>query len=179
MVTVNISGIQLQGHKFLDSLFETLNETKLNPGSLELEVTESVLMNSRENAAAVLRVLRDRGVKVSVDNFGTSYTSLGNLKKLPLDALKIDRSFVSKITGSPDQATAKVSSMIDMGQDLNLRVIAEGVESIEGLEFLWAHNCDEAVGYYFGQPVPAEQFGENFQPQCFLRARKSSGTTVN
>ena len=175
MVTVNISGIQLQGHKFLDSLFETLNETKLNPESLELEVAESVLMNSRENAAAVLRVLRDRGVKVSVDNFGTSYTSLGNLKKLPLDALKIDRSFVSKITGSPDQAAAKVSSMIEMGKDLNLRVIAEGVESFEGLEFLWAHNCDEAVGYYFGQPVPAEQLGEHFQPQRFLRARNSSG----
>ena len=111
-------------------------------------------------------------MKVSVDNFGTSYTSLGNLKKLPLDALKIDRSFVSKITGSPDQAAAKVSSMIEMGQDLNLRVIAEGVESIEGLEFLWAHNCDEAVGYYFGQPVPAEQFGENFQPQCVLEGEE-------
>ena len=173
MITVNISGIQLQSDKFLDSLFETLNETKLNPESLELDVAESVLRDSRENAAAVLSVLRDRGVKVSVDNFGTSYTSLGNLKKLPLDALKIDRSFVSRITRNPDQATAKVSSMIDMGQDLNLRVVAEGVESVEGLEFLWVHNCDEAVGYYFGPPVPAERFGENFRPQRFLRTRNS------
>jgi diguanylate cyclase (GGDEF)-like protein/PAS domain S-box-containing protein len=171
MVTVNISGIQLLSDKFLDSLFETLNETKLNPGSLELDVTESVLRNRPEDIAPILRVLRYRGVKVSVDNFGTSYSSLSSLKKLPLDALKIDRSFVSGITANPDQASAKVSSMIEMGQDLNLRVIAEGVESVEGLEFLWAHNCDEGVGYYFGQPVPAEQFGEKFQPQRFLRTR--------
>jgi EAL domain-containing protein (putative c-di-GMP-specific phosphodiesterase class I) len=146
MVTVNISGIQLRSERFLDSLFETLNETGLNPGSLELDVTESVLTNSPEDTATILRVLRNRGVKVSVDNFGRSNTSLSSLKKLPLDALKIDRSFVSRITGKPDQAAAKVSSMIEMGQDLNLRVIADGVESFEGLEFLWAHNCDEAVG---------------------------------
>ena len=179
MVTVNISGIQLQSNKFLDSLFQILNETKLNPESLELDVAESVLKNSPEDTVPILRVLRDRGVKVSVDNFGKSDTSLSSLKKLPLDALKIDRSFVSRITGNPDQAAAKVSSMIELGKDLNLRVIAEGVESVEGLEFLWAHNCDEGVGYYFGQPVPAEQFGENLQPQRFLRTRNSSGTPAN
>ncbi len=179
MVTVNVSGIQLRSDRFLDSLFETLNETKLDPESLELDVAESVLRNRPEDTAPILRVLRDKGVRVSVDNFGSSYTSLGSLKKLPLDALKIDRSFVSRITGKPDQATAKVSSMIAIGQDLNLRVIADGVESFEGLEFLWAHNCDEAVGYYFGQPVPAEQFGEKFQPQRFLRTRNSTGVKAN
>ena len=178
MVIVNISGIQLLSDRFLDSLFETLTETRLNPRSLELDVTESVLRNSPEDTARVLRVLRDKGVKVSVDNFGTSHTTLSSLKKLPLDALKMDRSFVSRITGTPDKATAKVSSMIDLGRDLHLRVIAEGVESVESLEFLWAHNCDEAVGYYFGQPVPAGQFGEKFQPEKSLRTRNSFGVSA-
>jgi len=178
MVIVNISGIQLLSDRFLDSLFETLTETRLNPRSLELDVTESVLRNSPEDTARVLRVLRDKGVKVSVDNFGTSHTTLSSLKKLPLDALKMDRSFVSRITGTPDNATAKVSSMIDLGRDLHLRVIAEGVESVESLEFLWAHNCDEAVGYYFGQPVPAGQFGEKFQPEKSLRTRNSFGVSA-
>ena len=104
-----------------------------------------------------------------------SYTHLDVYKRqeLPLDALKIDRRFISRIAGNPDETT-KVSTIIEMGQNLNLRVIAEGVETTKDLEFLWTHHCDEAMGYYFGQPVPSGQFGEMFRAPTFLGASNSS-----
>ena len=177
-VTVNISGVELQNDHFLDGLFETLNATGVNPGSLELDITESALMNYPARTASILKALKQRGVRVSVDNFGTGSSNLTSLQRLPLDSLKIDRTLISGVTGNPDETT-KVSAMIEMGQNLNLRVIAEGVETSEDLEFLWAHKCDEAVGYYFGQPVPAEQFGDNFRPQEFLIARNSFRNVAN
>jgi EAL domain-containing protein (putative c-di-GMP-specific phosphodiesterase class I) len=122
--------------------------------------------------------VKQRGVKVSAGNFGTGFSSLTSLQRLPLDSLKIDRTLISRVTGDRDETT-KVSAMIEMGKDLKLRVIAEGVETSENLEYLWAHNCDEAVGYYFGQPVPAEQFGDEFRPQEFLTARNSFRDSAN
>ncbi len=160
-VAVNISEIQLQTDHFLDGLFETLNATGLDPESLELEVSESVLKKRSEQTTSLLRVLRDRGVKVSVDNFGIGDPKLTGLHKLPLDGLKIDRAVIGRIAGNPNE-TAKVSAIITMGKDLKLRVIAEGVETADDLRFLRAHHCDEAVGYYLGFPVPAEQFGKPF-----------------
>ena len=172
-MAVNISEVQLQDDHFLDGLFETLNATGLDPGSLELDITESALRKRLQQTASILKVLRDRGVKVSADNFGTGYSSLTTLRELPLDALKIDRRFISRIAGNPDETT-KVSTIIEMGQNLNLRVIAEGVETTKDLEFLWTHHCDEAMGYYFGQPVPSGQFGEMFRAPTFLGASNSS-----
>jgi diguanylate cyclase (GGDEF)-like protein/PAS domain S-box-containing protein len=163
-MAVNVSGTQFQSADFLDGLFATLSETGLDPGTLELDVTESVLMRHPENAASTLKTLRDKGVHVSVDNFGTGNTSLSNMQKLPLDALKIDRSFVRRITTDPD-GTATVGAIISMGQSLNLRVIAEGVETAEDLEFLWEHDCDEAQGNFFSRPVLPEQLASLFQPQ--------------
>jgi diguanylate cyclase (GGDEF)-like protein/PAS domain S-box-containing protein len=177
-VAVNISEIQLQDDHFLDGLFEILNATGLNPGSLELDIAESALLKRPQQTTATLKVLRDGGVKVSADNFGTGYSSLTTLRELPLDALKIDRRFISRIAGNPDETT-KVSTIIEMGQDLNLRVIAEGVETIKDLEFLWAHDCDEAFGYYFGQPVPSSQFGETFPSAEVLGRRKLVGRGGN
>ena len=178
MVAVNVSEIELQNDRFLDDLFETLNESGLAPGSLQLDVTESVLMEHHARTTPLLKALKQRGVKVSVDNFGTGMSDLTKLQGLPLDALKIDRTLIGRVARDPDE-TARVSGMIEMGQNLNLRVIAEGVETSEDLQFLWAHNCDEAVGYYFGQPVPAEQFGEKFRPREFLIAKKSFRKTSN
>ena len=177
-VTVNISEIELQNEHFLDDIFEAIDETGLDPECLQLDVTESVLMKQHVRTVPVLKVLKQRGIKLAVDNFGTGSSNLASLQKLGLDAVKIDRALIGRVAGDPDE-TAKVSAMIEMGQNLNLCVIAEGVETSEDLRFLWAHNCDEAVGYYFGQPVPAEQFGEKFRPEEFLSARSTFRDRLN
>jgi diguanylate cyclase (GGDEF)-like protein/PAS domain S-box-containing protein len=163
-MAVNVSGTQFQSEDFLDDLLATLSETGLDPGALELDVTESVLMKRPENAALILKSLRDKGVQVSVDNFGKVKTSLSSMQKLPVDAIKIDRSLVRRITTDPD-GTATVGAIISIGQSLNLRVIAEGVETAEDLEFLWEHNCDEAQGNFFSRPVPPEQLVSLFHLQ--------------
>jgi diguanylate cyclase (GGDEF)-like protein/PAS domain S-box-containing protein len=157
-MAVNVSAVEFRNENFLDNLFATLSETGLDPACLELEVTESVLMKNAELAASILQSLRKKGVRVAIDDFGTGYSSLSYLRKFPLDALKIDQSFVRQIANSSDE-TIIVSAIISMGRSLHLRVIAEGVETAEDLEFLQDRECDEAQGYYFSRPVPAEQFG--------------------
>jgi diguanylate cyclase (GGDEF)-like protein len=156
-MAVNISAMEFRDDNFVDRVFAILEETGLDPGSLELELTESVLMKRVESAASVLQALRARGVQLAVDDFGTGYSSLSYLRKFPVDALKIDQSFVRQITTSPDE-TSIVTAVISMGRSLKLRVVAEGVETLEELEFLRAHQCDEAQGYFFSRPVPPRQF---------------------
>jgi diguanylate cyclase (GGDEF)-like protein/PAS domain S-box-containing protein len=156
-MAVNVSAVQFRDEHFLESIFAALAETGLDPGSLELELTESALMKQPEVAASILKTLRNEGVVVSVDDFGTGYSSLSYLKKLPLDILKIDQSFVHHLSENSDDA-AITTAIISMGQSLNLRIIAEGVETAEDLAFLKAHGCDEVQGFYFSRPVPAEQF---------------------
>jgi diguanylate cyclase (GGDEF)-like protein/PAS domain S-box-containing protein len=156
-MAVNVSAVQFGSENFLKDLFATLDKTGLDPQSLELEMTESVLMKHNGLARSILGILREKGVLVSVDDFGTGYSSLSYLRKFPVDSLKIDQSFVSQIDASP-HSMAIVSAIISMGQNLNLRVIAEGVETAGDLAFLKERNCDEAQGYYFSRPVPAEQF---------------------
>ena len=156
-MAVNISSMEFRDDGFLEGVFATLKDTGLDPKSLELELTESVLMKRAESAATVLKTLRDSGVQVAVDDFGTGYSSLSYLRKFPIDALKIDQSFVRQITTVPDDTTI-VHAMISMGRSLKLRVVAEGVETRQELEFLQHHNCDEAQGYYFSRPVLPQQF---------------------
>jgi len=158
-MAVNISAMEFRDDNFLESVFAILRETGLDPRSLELELTESVLMEHAESAASVLQTLRARGVQVAVDDFGTGYSSLSYLRKFPIDALKIDQSFVRQITTAPDDTTI-VTAVISMGRSLKLRVVAEGVETQEELVFLQAHQCDEAQGYYFSRPVLPEQFAK-------------------
>jgi len=158
-MAVNISAMEFRGDHFLEGIFAILEETGLEPRSLELELTESVLMKHAESTQTVLKTLRARGVQVAVDDFGTGYSSLSYLRKFQIDALKIDQSFVHQVTTTPDD-TAIVSAIISMGRSLNLRVVAEGVETQEELAFLQAHHCDEAQGYYFSRPVPPDQFAK-------------------
>src|SRR5580700_7653994 len=127
-IAVNISSMEFREDNFLESVFTTLSETGLDPRFLELELTESVLMKRAESAASVLKTLRTRGVQIAVDDFGTGYSSLSYLRKFPIDALKIDQSFVRQITSAPDDSTI-VTAVISMGRSLRLRVIAEGVET--------------------------------------------------
>jgi len=158
-MAVNISAMEFRDDSFLESVFAILSETGLDPRSLELELTESVLMKRAESAASVLKSLRARGVQLAVDDFGTGYSSLSYLRKFPIDALKIDQSFVRQITTAPDETTI-VTAVISMGRSLKLRVVAEGVETQEELAFLQAHQCDEAQGYFFSRPVVAQQFAK-------------------
>jgi len=156
-MAVNVSAKEFRAEHFLDQLFVILEETGMDPTLLELELTESVLMKHAESAASILRTLRDRGVQVAVDDFGTGYSSLSYLRKFPIDALKIDQSFVGQITAAEDDASI-VTAVIGMAQSLRLRVVAEGVETLGQLEFLQAQKCDEAQGYYFSRPVPSLEF---------------------
>jgi diguanylate cyclase (GGDEF)-like protein/PAS domain S-box-containing protein len=158
-MAVNISSMEFRDDNFLESVFAALRDSGLDPRSLELELTESVLMKRAESAASVLKTLRARGVQIAVDDFGTGYSSLSYLRKFPIDALKIDQSFVRQLTSAPDDSTI-VTAIISMGRSLKLRVVAEGVETHEELVFLQAHQCDEAQGYYFSRPVLPEQFAK-------------------
>jgi diguanylate cyclase (GGDEF)-like protein len=156
-MAVNVSAIEFRAAGFLEGLFMILNETGLDPKSLELELTETALMKHAESTAAILQILRQSGVRVAVDDFGTGYSSLSYLRKFPIDALKIDQSFVRQLaTGGDDVAI--VSAVINMARSLKLRVIAEGVETQAEVDFLQVHGCDEAQGYYFAKPMPAGQF---------------------
>lgn len=156
-MAVNVSAMEFRADSFLEGLFAILRETGLDPRSLELELTESVLMKRAESAASILRALRERGVQVALDDFGTGFSSLSYLRKFPVDALKIDQSFVRQISTAGDDTTI-VRAVIALGRSLKLRVVAEGVEELAELEFLRAHHCDEAQGYYFSRPVPAPEF---------------------
>jgi diguanylate cyclase (GGDEF)-like protein len=158
-MAVNISAMEFRNENFLEGVFAALADTGLEPGFLELELTESVLMKHVESTESILEKLRARGVRVAVDDFGTGYSSLSYLQKFPIDALKIDQSFIRRITTAPGETTI-VTAIISMARSLNLRVIAEGVETYKELEFLQAHRCDEAQGYYFSRPVPPEQFAK-------------------
>jgi diguanylate cyclase (GGDEF)-like protein/PAS domain S-box-containing protein len=158
-VAVNISAMEFRQEEFLGGVFAVLEETGLDPSCLELELTESILMKNIESTEAILKALRARGAQVAVDDFGTGYSSLSYLRRFPIDALKIDQSFVRQITNAPDE-TSIVTAIISMGRNLKLRVVAEGVETQQELAFLQAHHGDEAQGYYFSRPVPAAEFAK-------------------
>ena len=159
-VAVNISTVEFRSKNFLEGIRAILLETGLEPPFLELELTESVLMQHPESTASVLRALKSIGVRLAVDDFGTGYSSLSYLRRFPIDVLKIDQSFLHDIARPETKDAAIVSAVITMGKNLKHRVIVEGVETEEQVAFLRAHRCDEAQGFYFSPPVAPEQFAE-------------------
>jgi diguanylate cyclase (GGDEF)-like protein/PAS domain S-box-containing protein len=163
-VAVNISAAEFRHKDFLDNLRAILEDTGLDPRHLELELTEAALMQHVQSTAFALRAIKAVGVQLAVDNFGTGYSSLSQLKRFPIDALKVDQSFVKGITTDPDDAPI-VSAAISMGKSLKQRVVAEGVETEQQLAFLRAQQCGEGQGNYFSEPMTAEEFAE------FLEAR--------
>jgi diguanylate cyclase (GGDEF)-like protein/PAS domain S-box-containing protein len=178
-MAVNISAIEFHSENFLENLFAALREVGLDPRSLEVELTESLLMRHAEAAAVILQSLRGEGVQVALDDFGTGYSSLSYLRKFPLDSLKIDQSFVRQISTSGGDAPI-VTAVISMAHSLKLRVIAEGVETPDELAFLRARQCDKAQGYYFSRPVRPEEFAKLLDQDLSIQhdALKAAGCEV-
>jgi diguanylate cyclase (GGDEF)-like protein/PAS domain S-box-containing protein len=158
-VAVNLSARQFQQKDLESRVREILQEAGVDPQLLQLELTESVLMQEPEAAARTMRGLRRAGVKLSVDDFGTGYSSLAYLKRFPIDTLKIDRAFVRDVTTDPDDA-AIVASIIGLARGLRLKVVAEGVENAEQVQFLRAHGCDEMQGFYAARPAAGSDLAE-------------------
>jgi diguanylate cyclase (GGDEF)-like protein len=163
-IAVNISARQFHDQDLAQTVIRILEETGLPPNYLELELTESSIMQNAEFAAGMLSRLKSRGINISIDDFGTGFSSLASLKRLPIDALKIDQSFVRDATTDDDDA-ALVMAIITLAHNLRLKVIAEGVETEDQLRLLQLLRCDEIQGYFFSKPLPAETFVSLFEPQ--------------
>ena len=155
-IAVNFSVKQLQSRKLIATITDILAETGLAPAALEVEITESIAIKDLDLAIGILESLREIGVKISLDDFGTGYSSLAVLKYLPLDRLKIDRSFIRELRANTVDAGI-VRTIVNLGHELNLNVVAEGVETVEQLEFLRSINCDTVQGFLFSRPLPAAE----------------------
>jgi diguanylate cyclase (GGDEF)-like protein/PAS domain S-box-containing protein len=159
VMAVNLSAVQFSQKNLGEMIVSILHESGLPPSGLELEITEGAIMQNAEPAIALLQKLKEMGMHLSVDDFGTGYSSLSYLKHFPINKLKIDQTFVRDLMIDPDDAVI-ASTIINLGHSLKLKVIAEGVETMEQLAFLRHQQCDEIQGYYFSRPVSAEKFAE-------------------
>jgi diguanylate cyclase (GGDEF)-like protein len=167
-VSVNLSAKQFRHNDLTEVVRSALEDARLQPGYLELELTESSVMHDAEASAATLQLLSTMGVHISIDDFGTGYSSLSYLPRLPLDKLKIDRSFVRELLSNPDDV-AIVKAIVSLAHNLRLGVVAEGVETVEQLEFLRELGCDQYQGFYCSPAVPADAFA------TFLRRLRAQG----
>ncbi len=157
-IAINVSSREFHSKDFLAGVIEVLNATGLDPQHLELEITESGLMQDTEPTTALLLELKKLGVQIAIDDFGTGYSSLSYLLRFPIDTLKIDQTFVQDLDGSGTSGESIVSAVIAMGMSLKKRVVAEGIETPQQLAFLKSHHCAEGQGFYFSHPVPADEF---------------------
>lgn len=155
MVAVNVSARQLLNHDLTRHVLSVLRETECDPQQLDLEITESFLMQNIEAAAQALGELRSAGIRLTLDDFGTGYSSLSHLSRFPIDAVKIDRTFVLDLPENRHHA-AITRSVISLAHNLGMRAIAEGVENAAQLDFLRENDCDEIQGFYFARPLPAD-----------------------
>jgi diguanylate cyclase (GGDEF)-like protein len=172
-MAVNVSAVQFRENDFAQHVFGILGETGMDPHRLELELTESVLMTGADSIASTLQALRREGVQVALDDFGTGYSSLSYLQKFPVDCLKIDQSFIRQISTAGSQSTL-VTAIINMAHTLGLRVVAEGVETGEELQFIKDRGCDEGQGFYFSLPLTASAFAERLEEQDGAMAMSGS-----
>jgi diguanylate cyclase (GGDEF)-like protein len=158
-VAVNVSAVELRSKDFVEGVRTVLQETRLDPRYLELELTETALMQNPTSIVAVLNSLKDIGVRLTLDDFGTGYSSLSYLKRFPINSLKIDKSFIHGLCTNAGDANI-VNAVINMGKSFNLKVIAEGVETREQCLRLRAQQCAEGQGYYFQVPTAADEFAK-------------------
>jgi diguanylate cyclase (GGDEF)-like protein len=176
-LAVNLSPLQLVDQNLFSEVCETLEESGLDPGRLELEITESAVMQNLEEAKAVLDSLKELGVKLAIDDFGTGYSSLSNLQHFPLDRIKIDQSFIRGIVTNDDDREITLT-IINMAKRLKLEVIAEGVESKSQVTCLDEYGCDEFQGFYFSQPLPAKELEAILSERGFFTASLNSHRDV-
>ena len=175
-MAVNVSARQFQHSDLSKSISSLLAETGLRPQCLELELTESVIMADVEKAKLTLQKLSALGVRLSIDDFGTGCSSLSQLRWLPLEALKIDRSFVKDLPAD-ESCSAITLAIIALAHSLGLRAVAEGVETEAQLEFLKERGCDEVQGYLFSPPVPALKFAQFFDNSGLSICRRNGSVT--
>src|SRR2546425_10886800 len=154
-IAVNVSQLQLRRKTFVEDVRAALRAEGADGGGVDLEITESVLMHDVAESIRKLAALRDFGLRISLDDFGTGFSSLAYLSRLPLDTLKIDRGFVQGMTENPHD-TSIVGTIISLAQALRLKVVAEGVETEQQAQLLRLLRCDQAQGFLFSRPVPAE-----------------------
>jgi EAL domain-containing protein (putative c-di-GMP-specific phosphodiesterase class I) len=158
-IAINLSPLQLLADDFISVLDRILSETRTNPEWIELEVTEGLIMFDIKKATQRLQQIRERGIHVSMDDFGTGYSSLSYLQNLPIQTLKIDKSFVQAYSNDPSSNEAAfIKTIVSLGQVLSMKVIAEGVETESQLTLLQSFGCDEIQGYYLSPPLPADEF---------------------
>jgi diguanylate cyclase (GGDEF)-like protein/PAS domain S-box-containing protein len=155
-IAINVSAVELRAKDFLSNVRQILDQSGLEPRFLEFELTETFMMQDWKSTAEILRALKALGVRIALDDFGTGYSSLSYMKRFPIDSLKIDQSFVRDMTTDSDDASI-VSAVINMGRSLNMRVVAEGIQTRDQLEFLKDRHCPEGQGYYFWPPVAAAE----------------------
>jgi EAL domain-containing protein (putative c-di-GMP-specific phosphodiesterase class I) len=158
-ISVNMSVKQFQHEKFLATISNAIKNTSLDPRYLELEITENILLQDAEKTIKMLNELKDMGIRLAMDDFGTGYSSFNYLIRFPLDIIKIDMSFIKNITEQAEHA-AVVEAIISMSHSLNLKVVAEGVETQQQLDLLREFGCDEIQGYYYSRPLPSKEFTE-------------------
>jgi EAL domain-containing protein (putative c-di-GMP-specific phosphodiesterase class I) len=171
-MSVNVSPYQFRGQTLPLRVAQILNETKLDPHLLELELTENILMHDIDEVIVQLQQLSDLGVAISIDDFGTGFSSLSYVKRLPVDRLKIDQSFIRDVV-SDTSDRAIVAAIVTLAHSLRMEVVAEGVETVEQLEYVRGAGCDAVQGYYCGRPMAATQF-EDF----IARDRQVAATAI-
>ena len=158
-VSINLSAVQFRQKNLVQRIADMVEATDVDPGNIEFEITESMLMENPDQAVRAMRGLAELGFSLAIDDFGTGFSSLAYLKKFPVDCLKIDKSFVSDMMDDPDYATI-TSSIIKLAHSLNLRVVAEGVETSQQASFLLEEQCDLVQGYFYGKPTSAEELSQ-------------------
>ena len=176
-VSVNLSSGQLKPEFARDTVATVLEETGLSPDLLTFEITESLIVEDAEEAITYLHAIREMDVGLSIDDFGTGYSSLSYLKRLPVDSVKIDRSFVHDVTVDPEDASL-AETIIALAHNLGLKVIAEGVETKEQLDFLKSRGCDLYQGYYFAKPMSAKEFQKRMRTGQWSRPAKKEASSV-
>jgi len=176
-LAANISPVELRSKDFVAGVDTILRETGFDPQSLELELTETLLIQDSKSTAEVLGTLKEIGTRLALDDFGTGYASLSCVRRFPIDTLKIDQSFVRDLTTDAHDASV-VSAVINMANGLHMVVVAEGVETLEQQRFLEDHQCSEAQGYRFSRPLNAEAFAGFLRapkPKPLRKSKKTAG----
>lgn len=162
IVSLNLSAKQFQDQNFPALVAKVLEEVQLNPNYLEFEMTEQIVMQDLEHATSLLQNIKETGVRLSIDHFGTGATSISHLKKLPINIVKIDQSFIKGIPNNPDDCTI-TRALILLSQSLGFEVVAEGVETAEQVQYLSENHCDVVQGYFLSHPVPADKIVLQFK----------------